>query len=300
MIQAELVQKLDAFFDIAAFDERERWSQIIPADALPVYHRFLLEEFVEGPWNGLMLDCSEDIDRVYAVVFPGQDVLDTILALELERGAPGAMIFAHHPADYEESGRGFRGISEDQLEELREHNISYYCCHAPLDCHPEISTVGALAKALKLRDRQRFSPHHGCEEGVVGRVPDMAFTRFVHLLAETTDLPYIRYNQLRHNGQPVDRVALIPGGGDDPDQLRAVRDLGCDTYVTGQWWLEGDYEYARQQREIMRELVPQLPMNLIGTSHYASEMVVLRDQIPGWFRSAGIEARFVAQPDPWR
>jgi len=31
----------------------------------------------------------------------------------------------------------------------------------------------------------------------------------------------------------------------------------------------------------MRALVPTLPMNLLGTSHYASEMVVMRDHLPG-------------------
>jgi putative NIF3 family GTP cyclohydrolase 1 type 2 len=128
----------------------------------------------------------------------------------------------------------------------------------------------------------------------------MDFGGFAQHLATVTDLPYIQYNQVRHNGQPVEHVAVIPGGGEDPKHLQEAVDLGCDTYVTGHWWLIGDYEYAARQRELMRELVPQLPMNLIGTSHYTSEMIVLRDQMPAWFRNAGIEARFIKQPDPWR
>lgn len=300
MNQAELVQRLNAFFDILAYDERALWSEIIPPDELSVYQQFAEADFVQGTWNGLMQNSTDEIDRVYLVVFPTQTVLDTILAMELERSAPGAMIFAHHPVDFEESGRGFLGISEAQLEELREHAISYYCCHAPLDCHPEISTVIALAQALKLRDWEPFSQHHGGMEGVHGKVRDKTFGEFAHQLAEVTDLPYIRYNQIRFNGQPVEHVAVIPGGGDDPRHLEEVRDLGCDTYVTGHWWLEGDYDYAAQQREVMRALVPQMPMNLLGLSHYASEMVVMRDLLPGWFRNAGIEARFIRQPDPWR
>ncbi len=93
---------------------------------------------------------------------------------------------------------------------------------------------------------------------------------------------------------------MLPGGGDSPDQLAQVRDLGCDTYVTGQWWLVGDYEYAANQRQTMKDIVPQMPMNMLGTSHYASEMVVMRDQMPAWFRNAGVEAKFIRQPDPWR
>lgn len=300
MNQAELVQKLDEFFDVDGYDERQFWSDIISASTLPVYQQFAEAEFIEGTWNGLMLNSTSEIDRVYLIVFAGQAVLDTILALELERSAPGAMIFASHPADFEEKGRGFLPIREAQLDDLREHRISYYVCHAPLDCNQEVSTVISMAKAIKLHDWELFSPHHGGMEGVHGRVHNMTFGNFAEHVAQVTDLPYIRYNQIRFNAQPVEHVAIIPGGGDNPLHLEQARDLGCDTYVTGSWWPAGSYDYAVQKREQMRRLVPNLPMNLLGTSHYASEMVVMRDQLPGWFRNAGIEARFIAQPDPWR
>ncbi len=300
MQQRELVQKLDDFFNVQDFNERDLWTSIIPANEIAVYERFARPEFVSGGWNGLMLDSTGEIDRVYMVVFPDQAVLDTILALELEREAPGALIFAHHPADFEESGRGFASIGEEQLEDLREHNVSYYCCHAPLDCHEEISTVNALAKALKIHDQEPFHDENGYIEGVHGYVRETTFGDFAERLAAITELPYIRYNQLRFNAQPVHHIAVLPGGGSSPEQLTRVRDLGCDTYVTGHWWLIGDYEFAQNQRTIMRDVVPQMPMNLIGTSHYASEMVVLRDQMPAWFRNAGIEGRFIKQPDPWR
>jgi putative NIF3 family GTP cyclohydrolase 1 type 2 len=300
MNQSDLVSKLDAFFQVEAFDESAHWAEILSPADLALYQRFARPEFVAGPWNGLMLDCTAEIDRVYLVVFPGQAVLDTILALEVERGAHGALIFAHHPADFEEGGRGFLGISDAQVEDLREHHISYYCCHAPLDAHPEISTGIALAKTLKLRDWEPFAPHGAGYEGLHGRISDTAFEQFAERLAEVTDLPHLRYSQVRFNGQTVEHVAIIPGGGDHPEYLQAARELGCDTYVTGQWWPRGHYDYAARQRESLRALIPALPMNLLGTSHYASEMVVLRDLLPGWFRSAGIEARFIRQPNPWR
>jgi len=300
MNQAELVRKLDDYFNVEAFDERELWEQKIPAADLAIYRRYATPEFLEGTWNGLMLDNTLEVDRVYLVVFPGQAVLDTILALELEREAPGALIVAHHPTDFEESNRGFVGVSEAQIEDLREHDISLYSCHQPLDYHPETSTVMALVKAIKLRDVEFFSNESGHPEGAHGRVADMTFGPFAELLAEITDLPYLRYQQIRFNGQPVEHVALIPGGGCEPEQLLRARDLGCDTYVTGHWWMTGNYAYADEHRARMRELVPTLRMNLLGTSHYASEMVVMRDLMPGWFRNAGIEARFIKQPDPWR
>ncbi len=300
MNQGELVQKLDTFFAVQQYDEREWWQRVIPSGAMAVYEHLARPEFLEGSWNGLMLDFTAEVDRVYLIVFPGQAVLDTILALELERGAPGALIFAHHPSDFEESGRGFVGVSEAQLEDLREHNISYYCCHAPLDHHAEVNTAAALAKALKLREPQPITTPDGQTDGVHGYVRDVNFGQMAERLAEVTELPYIRYSQIRFNAQPVEHVAVIPGGGDQPARLERVRALGCDTYITGQWWPSRTSEHAAEQRAALRELVPQLPMNLLGASHYASEMVVLRDLLPAWFRSAGVEARFIRQPEPWR
>ncbi len=299
MNQGELVRKLDEFFAVSPDDEREKWQRLIPAQALAVYEHFALPEFFQGTWNGLMLDFAEEVERVYLIVFPDQAVLDTILALELERSTEGALIFAHHPSDFEESGRGFTGINEAQVEDLREHHISYYCCHAPLDQHPEINTAVALAKALKLRDTQPITTPDGQTDGVHGYAREVNFGQMAERLAEATELPYIRYNQIRFDALPVEHVAVIPGG-DPTTRLERARALGCDTYITGHWWPIGQYESAAQQREALRAFVPQMPMNLLGASRYASEMVVLRDLLPGWFRSAGVEARLVRQPDPWR
>ena len=133
-----------------------------------------------------------------------------------------------------------------------------------------------------------------------GYVRDVNFGQMAERLAEVTELPYIRYSQIRFNAQPVEHVAVMPGGGDRPARLERARALECDTFITGQWWPSGTSEYAAEQRAALRPLIPQLPMNLLGASHYASEMVVLRDLLPGWFRGAGVEARFVRQPEPWR
>src|SRR5258708_28629092 len=148
--QAELVTKLDKFFEIANYDE-SRSQEYLPSGYESIFGRFAAPGFVAGPWNGLMLANADEVDRVYPIVFPGQSVLDEIIAREVERGAPGALIFSHHLFDYQESGPRFSYMPEAQLEELKEHHISFYNCHAPLDCTREISTSLALAHALQIR-----------------------------------------------------------------------------------------------------------------------------------------------------
>jgi putative NIF3 family GTP cyclohydrolase 1 type 2 len=299
--QAELVTQLDTFFNVAAFDESGD-RQYFPPGYESILERFAAPGFLQGTWNGLMLNNAEAVDRMYLIVFPGQSVLDTIVAREVERGGAGAVIFAHHMADYQESGPGFVHITETQLEDLREHRISYYHCHAPLDCHPEISTATALANALKVREQQRFAPYYGGLAGVFGKIGPIGFHEFAQKVATATDLPSLRYSAIRHNGRPVQQVGITTGGGGEPEVMREALDLGCDTFVTGEWWLFGPGDYRAGERIKIHDFLVAADLNLIGTSHYASECVVLRDQMPAWLGEhvTGVEPMFIPQDDPWR
>ena len=44
----------------------------------------------------------------------------------------------------------------------------------------------------------------------------------------------------------------------------------------------------------------KVPLNLVGGSHYATEALVLRNDMIEFFRSLGLAAEFVPQADPWR
>jgi putative NIF3 family GTP cyclohydrolase 1 type 2 len=301
--QADLTAKLDAFFDVRAYDERV-WRESFPAGYESVFQRYAAPGFWDGSWNGLMLSNAGSIARFYPIVFPTQNVLDTIIAREVERGAPGAIIFCHHMADYHENGGAFVPITEAQLEELKEHHISYYVCHAPLDCHPQISTSTALANALKLKDQARFGAYRGGQSGVYGKVGGNTpgFHDFGKRVAEACGLPGLRYYAVRHNGRPVLQVGIVTGLGGRPEHIREALDLGCDTFVTGEWWLYGPGEWRARSREKMHEFLQNADVNLIGTSHYASEAVVMREQMPAWVRenAPSVEPMFIAQDDPWR
>ncbi|NDJ85070.1 MAG: hypothetical protein GYB66_04210 [Chloroflexi bacterium] len=298
---SELCSKLDAYFNIAAYAETD-WHDLIPEAARGALQRFLQDGFTTT-WNGLMLNNvppDDDIDRVYLAVFPSQDVLDTIIAREVERGAPGTLIFTHHPLSYSESKAVFKPIPTAQLEELQSHHISLYSCHAPLDCHPETSTTSALAAALELEEGTQFGQYYAGKAGIHGKVTPTTFQDFAKRLAEVCELPYLRYDQCHHNGQSVHHVAIVAGGGGDIDFINEASAFGADTYITGHWWLFGDSEFGQQHREKMQAFVPTLKLNLLGASHYSSEMVVMRDQMVDWFREQNLEAMLMRQEDPWQ
>ncbi len=299
--QAELVDRLNKFFNAAAFDESGN-RRYLPLGYESMIERYFVEGFLNGTFNGLMLDNTAQVECVYLIVFPSTHVLDTIIAKEVERGAPGALIFSHHMADYQENSGTFTYIGEAHLQELREHHISFYLCHAPLDCHPQISTSGALANALKLKEQARFAECHGGMSGVYGSANGIGFHEFAKRVAELNGLPALRYHAVRHNGRAVNKVAVVAGMGGTPDNLREAALLGCDTFVTGEWWLLGQGEFQARAREAMRELLKHLDINIIGSSHYSSEALVLRDTFHDWLRSniPSVDPIFVPEIDAWR
>lgn len=300
MKRDDLINTLDNYFGVHGFEEEGTvWQGFMSDVYKSQVQPFFVQEFWEGHWNGLMLDNAAEVDRIYLVVFPTARILDTIIAKEVERGAHGAMIFAHHPLAYDEKGSGFISIPAEQLEELREHRISFYNCHAPLDCHPVTSTGNALANALGLNDIKRFGAYRGGLAGVHGMVPPIPFNGFAERLAKVCELPALRYDQILHNGQPVHHVAVVAGGGGNRQFIDEAISLGIDTYITGHWHLFADNAFSTARREEFKDYLPGLKINLLGASHYSSEMVVMRDQMRNWFSKIDLESVLIKQENPW-
>jgi len=137
---------------------------------------------------------------------------------------------------------------------------------------------------------------------VYGKWGGSGFDELTKKLMETHDLPTLRYGNIRHNGQIVHKVAIVAGFGGTPEFIQEAAALGCDTFITGEWFPFGPGDWRAEYREKMRALLPTIPLNLIATSHYASEMIVLRDGMKAWFRehAPGVEIVLMTQKDPWR
>ncbi|MCC7206992.1 MAG: Nif3-like dinuclear metal center hexameric protein [Anaerolineae bacterium] len=299
--QADLVNKLDTFFEISIYDERDAQPPFPPGYE-SVFARYAAPGFIGGAGNGLMLNNTAQVDRAYLIVFPSPAVLDTIIGREVQRGAPGALIFSHHASDYQEGGPEYTPIPEVQLEALREHHVSYYLCHAPLDCHADVSTTGALAEAIRLQEPTRFAPYHGGKAGLAGTVAPIGFHDFARRLVEALGLPYLRYGGVRNDGLPIHKVAVVAGDGGTPEFIQQAVDLGCDTFVTGEWWPWGPGDSRAKERERLQAFLRGAHINLLAVSHYGSEAVVMRDAVAEWFRenAPGVDPVFIGQEDPWR
>jgi putative NIF3 family GTP cyclohydrolase 1 type 2 len=133
-------------------------------------------------------------------------------------------------------------------------------------------------------------------------VAPISFHEFTRRLVEALGLPYLRYSGVRNDGLPIHKVAVVAGDGGKPEFIQQAIDLGCDTFVTGEWWRWGPGDARAKARERMADFLKGAHINLLATSHYASEAAVMRDAMAEWFRenAPAVEPVFIGQEDPWR
>jgi len=244
--------------------------------------------------NGLMLANAAEIHPVYTIVFPSDDVI-----AEVARRAYGrpALIFTHHPMDLETSGRGMMPIPTATLDRMREGGISLYSAHAPLDCHDAVSTSRALAQAIGIPATETFAGYMGGHAGVIGEIDPVVFGEFLGCVRRGCGIERLDTKQSHDN---VRRVAVVAGGAAFPPLRQEAVGTGCDTYVTGDFRVRHGGPWAEEHRPGFDAFLEDVPLNLIGASHFATEALVLRHDMIRIFADLGLGAEFVPQDDPWR
>src|SRR3990170_6808780 len=159
---ADLAARLDSFFHLNAYPPDD-FAEIVSfsEEAGVPLANYATPRFRQRH-NGLMLANCDVIRAVYTLVFPAEDVIGE--AVRRAAGRP-ALIFTHHPMDFETSGRGLIPIGIESFERLRDAGVSLYSAHAPLDCHETVSTSRALARAAGVPAETTFAGYYGGHAG---------------------------------------------------------------------------------------------------------------------------------------
>ena len=294
MRTADLAAHLDDFFRIDDFppDDFAEIVQFCEEAGIPLAD-YATPAFMRRH-NGLMLANSSEVQAAYTVVFPSDDVI-----AEVERRAYGrpALIFTHHPMDFETSGRGLLPVGMESLERMRAAGISLYSAHAPLDCHETVSTSRALAREIGVPASEPFAGYHGGHAGVIGEIDETPLEDFLAAVRRGCDVDRLDTKNLR---ETVRRVGVVAGGAAFPALMQEAVDADCDTYVTGDFRVRHGGPWAEEHRPQFDAFVAEVPLNLIGASHFATESLVLRHDMIGVFAQLSVDAEFVPQSDPWR
>ncbi len=291
----ELRKRLDGMFNIGNIPVDMPFSNLLPqiygASGIPV-EKYYAKDF-NSKFHGLMFENGNLVEKVYRIVFLSREVLDKIF----EKNETDLLIFSHHPMEMETSGKGFIPLPEKYLNIMKERRISVYVLHTPLDIHEEISTSESIAKKIRLTNQKRYAQNSIGFSGIVGELKSaVSFEEFVKIVSTVCEIRAPHFVKKTAN---VKKVGIIAGGGSFIGAIEETISLGCDTYLTGEYINKINNEYGMSQRKEVEEYIDKININLIECSHYATEKVVIKDEIKKIFDDLSLISEFVEQDNPW-
>jgi putative NIF3 family GTP cyclohydrolase 1 type 2 len=280
---AELVADLDAYFRVADVRDDD-WSTLFAHVYPEPYWREYVVPGWEGRWNGLSIRGAAEVERVATCVFPSDRIVGSL--------EPGTFLFSEHSLDFADEP-GFLPLSRDTFETMREHGISFYNAHAPLDMHPEVSPSRLCAEGVGLEGLDEYFPI--CK-GIPGGAAIIGQSRLsVEGLADALRAYLggeIKVHVLTRPRADAGRVSMVAGGGADLEILEASLERGCQTYVTGNAATNCRLDFVQEQVRAFRERADSAAVTLIDAMHYGMEKPPQLAMVE-WFRSRGLEAEFV-------
>ena len=253
---------------------------------MSVNDKYICENFKQRSM-GLLCDFAEDIHRVYTAVFPSDKVITKIL----DDNAENAMLFVHHPLDWDlarEPSIAFYQINAELLERLKAKNISLFNFHYPLDNFGPYATSKTLADALGISIEKPFALSGGALCGVIGTADSNDVyelsARYSQVVGHETKL--YKYGKDMITGG---RVGICAGGGNDSGVVNELIENGVDVLISG---LSVKNEYSLEAHRLEEEH----DINLLGGTHYSSEKFACM-AICKYFSELGLPAEFI-EDDP--
>lgn len=262
--------------------------------------KFSIQDYVEPKFQekymGLMLNNSSDGTFGFVVfcVFFGDEIVKQLREQRISK----VLVITHHPMEFESCGAGFILMKESSLQFCRENEISVYVLHNPLDVHATIATSQSIANALDLREQKRFDKFSIGFGGVLGELPEeLLFDDFIEKCKIIFLQPEIHFEK---RFDTVKKIGIIAGGGADVSLMKEALNLGCDTYLSGDYLNKVQNEYSKKLRQEFEKEASSLNLNLVECSHYSTESLVFLTEFPAYLENLGIKSIFIPQSDAWK
>lgn len=245
---------------------------------------FVTENFRKR-YIGILADNAGEISKVYTAVFPSEKVMEEIL----ERNEQNILLFTHHPVDWKirEGQSPFVNLNSNLLQKFKENRISIYTLHTPLDRNGIYSTSVNFAKALGITKTGEFAEYFGFLSGVIGKTDCKNISEIAEKFKEAVGHKVKIWNygtdEIMDN-----KVAVVAGGGNDPEILSEVAKLGINTFLTGVTYPNKDYAPSLQAHKVAKEN----KINMIGGTHYSTEKFACI-KMTEYFEKLGIQSEFI-------
>jgi dinuclear metal center YbgI/SA1388 family protein len=123
------------------------------------------------------------------------------------------------------------GLRDECVKKLKEHNISHFWIHGPLD-FVEFGTCTSLMKTIGVDHIKQYSYYKNGDIPGIGELNEaMNFDSLVKKMRTELDEPVRAW---RNNEKEVKRIGVLTGAGHSSDHIRLALEGGCDTYITGE------------------------------------------------------------------
>ncbi len=272
----KLYENINKDFEIAKY--KDEWGNFLNDN------EFINPDFKER-YIGVMLDNSDEINKVYTSTFPDTIILDEIL----NRDETDILLFSHHAMGYDSTLEGFPfyNIPVDYLKKLKKRRVSFYVLHVPLDKNGVYSTSMCLARVLQLPVESEFCEYLGCKVGVICRTDFTKITDFALHVKKIVghDVKVRQYgDEMIEKG----RIAIAAGGGCIDFVGRELSALDVNTYLTG---LTKPIPSFEQGMEFYR-IAEESRINVVGATHYSTEKYACM-AMKDYFAGLGVDAEFI-------
>lgn len=216
-----------------------------------LFPKELVEEF-EGDFGFLNVS-NDEISTIGYATNISLEVIEQAATLGVD------LIVTHHDAwDFI---YGLRGAC---INKLKEHNISHFFSHGPLDFIP-FGTCTALMNVIGVDRIERYSVYEEDEFPGIGEFDEPIL--FKDLVQKTRMELQEPVRAWRNNDRDVSRIGILTGAGHATNHIRWALDNGCDTYITGEATL-----YSIQYAQFAG-------INLIAGSHTFTEIFGVKNLV---------------------
>lgn len=273
----EIMKILDKeFFETRIKENLINWA-VTEDNKDYIYQPFLNDQ------TGLMLKASDTIDEVFTCVFVTDEIIEKVCSHK------NSLLFTHHNFDYYEDERGLCAIRVSQIEKLIENGISLYVAHAGLDTHDIYGTSLSLAELLNIKVEKYFYDYFGSPTALIGVIEGYSFDDYSEFVKEQLERPFLTIEKYNDN---INKIAVVGGGGDEPEILRQAFELGADTFIAGTVEHKWEVPFIQETNRKFRELNKELKLNLIGGTHYGTERPAMINVVK-YFNDNGIKCSYI-------
>lgn len=222
--------------------------------------------------NGLQHRGRASVRKVGAAVDAGTEVFRAAA----KRGVD--FLIVHHGMHWKPVSPA-RAVAAARKAALKNHGLSLYSSHLPLDAHPAIGNNALIAADLGLRVIDWFVEYEGLPIACVCRgVPRTTLRRRLKASYPGT------FKAIEFGSDRPKRIAILSGSG--RSALPCLRAAGCDTLITGEL-REEHFNEAHEQG-----------WNLYPCGHYATETWGVRALASAVSAEFGVPWEFIGTGNP--